>query len=484
MTSAAIYCRISRDAEGTALGVTRQRKDCEALVSGKGWEVADLYIDDDISAFSGKVRPEYRRMLDDLKNGVADTVVAWHPDRLHRSPRELEDFIDLVDSVGASVVTCTAGDYNLSTPDGRLTARITGSVARKESEDKSRRARRKQLELAEAGKVSGGGVRPFGFEPDRVTVRPDEAELLRDAARRVLAGDSLYAIVKDWTAAGVATSTGVPWSTTSLKSTLVRHRIAGLRAHHGAVVATAVWDAILDRPTWERVRAVLTDPARRRNPVVRSYLLTGVLRCGVCGHPLVAAPRSQRVAGGKRGVFTTKKGASVRAYGCVKTNGGCGHSYGLAAPIEDEVTKTVLGLLNRPGLAEAIARRDGGEEGASEAIAVEEAKLLDLADDFDEGRIGKAEWLHLRVKVEARKAEAIKLLGRRQPANVLADPVALAMNWDDRPLDRRRQIITALLAHEEMDVFLAPATGPRNRFDVGRLVYGKPQDGPFAASPQ
>ena len=69
----------------------------------------------------------------------------------------------------------TAGEFDLCTPEGRLTARIVGSVARKESEDKSRRIRRKHVELAKAGKVSGGGRRPFGFESDRVTIREDEA---------------------------------------------------------------------------------------------------------------------------------------------------------------------------------------------------------------------------------------------------------------------------------------------------------------------
>jgi hypothetical protein len=48
---------------------------------------------------------------------------------------------------------------------------------------------------------------------------------------------------------------------------------------------------ILDVPTWERVRAVLTDPARERVRAKRSSLLSGLLRCGACSHPRVAAPR-------------------------------------------------------------------------------------------------------------------------------------------------------------------------------------------------
>ena len=85
-SAAGIYARISHDASGTALGVTRQRADCEALIARKGWDVGEVYIENDTSAFSRKPRPQYLRMLDDVRNGRVGVVVAWHPDRLHRSP--------------------------------------------------------------------------------------------------------------------------------------------------------------------------------------------------------------------------------------------------------------------------------------------------------------------------------------------------------------------------------------------------------------
>ena len=73
--AAAIYARISSDPEGTMLGVTRQVTDCRALAERRGWRVADTYIDDDVSAYKGKPRPQYRRMLDDMRAGAVDAVV-------------------------------------------------------------------------------------------------------------------------------------------------------------------------------------------------------------------------------------------------------------------------------------------------------------------------------------------------------------------------------------------------------------------------
>ena len=152
---AGLYTRISWDPAGQGAGVERQRLDCEALCAARGWEVAQLFEDNDVSAYSGKPRRGYERMLSAIEEGALDAIVTWHNDRLHRSPRELEAFIDLVERSGLRVAVVAGGDYDLTTPDGRFTARIVGAVARKESEDRSRRVRRKHLELAERGKPSG-----------------------------------------------------------------------------------------------------------------------------------------------------------------------------------------------------------------------------------------------------------------------------------------------------------------------------------------
>ena len=68
MVKAAVYARISSD-DGSALGVSRQVADCRRLAEDLGWEVAEEYVDNDVSAYSGKKRPAYERMLTDLADG-------------------------------------------------------------------------------------------------------------------------------------------------------------------------------------------------------------------------------------------------------------------------------------------------------------------------------------------------------------------------------------------------------------------------------
>src|SRR3954470_7318741 len=82
---AAVYCRISDDRRGLGLGVARQRQDCTELAGRNGWQVVTTYVDNDVSAYSGKPRPQYAALMQAVTAGAVDVIVAWDPDRLHRS---------------------------------------------------------------------------------------------------------------------------------------------------------------------------------------------------------------------------------------------------------------------------------------------------------------------------------------------------------------------------------------------------------------
>ncbi|MDP2623179.1 MAG: recombinase family protein, partial [Actinomycetota bacterium] len=123
--AAAIYARISLDRSGEGLGVARQEALCRKLAESKGWPVAEVYVDGSTSAYNGKARPGYERMLGDLEAGRRDAVICVDLDRLTRRPAELEAFVDLADRHGIALAN-VSGDSDLSTADGRLRARILG----------------------------------------------------------------------------------------------------------------------------------------------------------------------------------------------------------------------------------------------------------------------------------------------------------------------------------------------------------------------
>ncbi len=231
--------------------------------------MAGVYTDNDLSAFSGAARPAYDRMVADLEAGVVDAVLVVDQDRLTRHPRELEEFIIMADRLGVLLAN-VSGEIDLGTSDGRFRARIMGAVARQESEKKSERLKRQRDQQARMG-LATGGRRRFGYRHARdangratLAVIEEEAALVREAAVRFLGGESLRRIASDFNRGGISTVTGAPWRVTTLTTLLAGPQVAGLRVHRGEIIGEAAWDAILDRTTWEQIRAKLGDPRRTR----------------------------------------------------------------------------------------------------------------------------------------------------------------------------------------------------------------------------
>ena len=432
-------------------------EDCERLAERKGWVIVERFVDDDVSAWSGKRRPEYGRCLEAVEAGVLDGLLVYDLDRLHRQPKELEDFIDLCERLRLTNVASVSGDIDLTTPDGQFQARILGAVAKKESDDKSRRIRRKHEELAVSGKVSGGGTRPYGFNDDRRTLRASEAAIVRECARRFLAGESIRSICADLNERSIPTAAGGAWSPQTLRRMLGSARIAGQREHKGEIVAKAEWRAIISTSDSAKIRAKLADPERHTNKSARRYLLTRLLQCGLCGESLVSRPRAD---GERRYVCASGPGFS-----------GCGHLFVTADPVEAWVLDACFYRLDSREFVAAIAGAAGDPE--SERWQQEaddaEAQLQELAAAYAAREIGMPEWRTARVPIEQRRTHARKQLAKASRTTVLdsfvGNAAALRAEWDSLDLTRQHAIVAAIVDH----VTVAPGRRGYNRFDESRL---------------
>lgn len=278
---AAIYVRQSLDKSGEALAVSRQRAECQELADRSGWEVAEVYSDNDASASSGKVRPEWARLLADLDAGRHDVLLCWHTDRLYRRLRDLVDLVEIAERRSLRIASVRASDIDLSTPAGRMLAGMLGSAARYEVEQKGARQVAANRARAKNGLVLWSR-RPFGFDRDGSAVRVvrSEATELRGAAQRVLKGATLASVAADLNARGVTTTTGGQWTVTSLKRALLSPRVAGRVVSKGEDYGVSGL-AILDADTADRLAAVLRDPRRKVAPSTQvKHLLSGLAVCG------------------------------------------------------------------------------------------------------------------------------------------------------------------------------------------------------------
>jgi len=467
MVAAAIYVRISQDREGAGLGVNRQEQDCRALADRKGWEVADVYVDNDVSAYSGKPRPAWRRVLADVDAGVIGGIICWHVDRLTRTPMELESVIAHAERHGLELAT-VSGDIDLATPTGRMVARMLGAAARHEAEHKAERQRRERRQSAERGRVSGGGTRPYGYGDDRVTVVNSEAAVIREAASRVLSGESLSSVCRDLAGRDVRTPAGNHWQPRTMRRLMASARISGRREHTprdvysgtrplcGEIVATAVWPAIITPEESDRLRRLLADPERRRRFTPgrgRKYLLSGILVCGRCGHGMVGRPRS----GVPRYVCPNVPGTS--ACGGVATN---------TARTDQLVRDMVLLALASPEMGASLLRSRDIDPELEAAVRRDEDALTDLVAEKDDGLISRGEYLSRRARLDSRlEANRAKLVRATEVAPLTlfsGNYDDLLARWNAKNLSQQRAIVGAVLQR----VAVGPAD-PRRKWDPDRF---------------
>jgi len=353
MTRTAIYARISADPEGRALGIARQVEDCRALVADRltGYEVVEVFEENDVSAStnSRKPRPRYTDMLARAEAGEFGAIVAYSNSRLTRRPREVEDLIDLHNRHGVRLHTVVSGDDDLSTADGRMTARIKASVDAAEAERTSERARRAKAQAASEGRHRGG-PRPFGWDAHGKVEVMAEADALREAARGVLAGRSLASLARELNEAGLTTTTGRPWTYGALRTALCRPRNARLvsRGKSGRpgveILGEGTWDRILSEDVWRAVCDVLMDPARRKQQGnERRWLGSGLYRCGVCAaEGVVSTLRVAVTCTGARGRRTSPSLRNRLTSSWWAPCGGCSprQTSGVCSPTRPRTTTT------------------------------------------------------------------------------------------------------------------------------------------------
>lgn len=445
MIHAAIYCRLSSDRTGAGLVVERQERDCRDLARSLGWDVARVFTDNDISAYSGRRRPGYEAMLAAIDAGEVDGVLAWHPDRLHRAPRELEGYIDACERRAVPTRTVRAGLLDLTTAAGRMVARQTGAVARYESEQIRDRTRAGKTDAAARGRWAGG-QRPYGYEivpmhertdPD-VALRPvpAEAEVVREVARRALAGESLRSIARDLNTRGLSRPRGGAWTGGDLRGVLLRPLTAGLREHRGEL-HRGNWEPLLGEDMWRGVCALLRNPARRTNPAgnARTYLGSGLYRCGVCGGPLTGN--------------ATASGSGRRAYRCrTADHEGRVHVVRDAATLDALVERVAVERLAQPDAVVALLPRPVDTAPLHEEAAGLRARLDELAALWAAGTVTTSQMTTASAALRERLAEVEAEVGRAAQGTALDGLVGapeVPAVWAALPLDRRRAVIDLLM---------------------------------------
>lgn len=424
------YERRSRVGKGAALTMDAQHAENVTYAAGvaPGADVVDFR--DNASGWDeNKTRDDWEAMLEAIAAGKASAVIAWHSDRFSRQPAQLEQLISACRKGGAELHTRLGGHHSDPTM-----IRIEMALAAKESDTKSERLKLKHGTKAAGGEFHGGRRR-FGYNRDMTALDAAEADAIRDAAARVLSGESLRSITARWNAAGLTTPTGKQWRSPNVGKLLRGPHLAGIRVH-GDDRTAATWPAIFDADTHESLRRFLGDPDRVVSGFagVRKYALSGLLRCAVCDSPMYG--RATRLKSGP-------------AYCC--RNGQ--HTQAPTARVDETVRAFVverLAAVDASGVFVAPVDADRANARAAERLALADNRRATVADVL----LAPADRAGALAAIDARIAEldaeaAAEDDAGRLPLRVLEGLTGVPADvvgerFDALPFDRQRAVIAVL----------------------------------------
>ena len=488
------YARISEDPNDLQRGVKRQADDTRAAVAAAEGTVAVEHTENDTSAYRKKrvqvtdtsgntydgyrvIRPVWHRALQRLRTGEADALMVYDLDRLARDPRDLEDAIEVVEHYGKSIVSATASEIDLTTESGRMAARLMVVMANKSSADTSRRVKRAALANAMSGKPVGR--RAFGWTDDHTQLVDAEAQVVRAATEAIIAGTTtVSAVARDWNEAGIKTARGSHWRNVSVRQYLRHPRLAGYRVYHGnarnEIVKDASgtpvmgqWPPLLDIATWEALQGALTAEPDTRGRVPRKssrhYLLSGILRCGICNFPMYGNYSRDR---GRHYYKCTEYGRQAGGRDGIPK-----HTQTIQGPDTDEaVSATVLEYLRTQDDVEAPDPTPWPGEGE---LATAQAKVSELLEAFNTDQLPGSVAFPQISRWEARVTE---LTSERRSwaaaAHVVPALDGACEEWPSRVEAGDTAWLRGIIEKVVTSVVIRPRTlVGSNQFEYDRIVY-------------
>ena len=270
----ALYIRVSTDAQAEeGYSIDAQKEMLEGFCKSKQIDNYKFYID---GGFSGSniSRPELEKLIIDIKNKFVKAVVVYKLDRLSRSQKDTLYLIeDVLNPNGTEFISLNE-NLDTSTSIGRAMLGIMSAFAQLERETIKERTRMGMKKRVEAGYWMGGGKIPFGFDYDSNTgklVPNSDANTVRKIYELYISG---------YSANYIANTLGIKYDQ-FITQILKRHLNYGAIYYKGKLYENC-HEPIIDKATFKKASEEMARRSKIKFPT-SSYLLTGLLYCGVCG---------------------------------------------------------------------------------------------------------------------------------------------------------------------------------------------------------
>lgn len=309
MRKIGIYVRVSTEeqAKNKEGSLTSQIQRLQMKVEEKNrynddkWgKVVDVYRDE---AFSGKNmdRPEFQRMLTDIKRNRIDTILVTELSRLSRSVPDFLNFINDMEKLSCDFI-CLQYDFDTTSPAGKVFMTIIMALSQFERELTAERIKNNFYARALRG-LSNGGRPTLGYNkdpqnPGSFLVNKDEVEIVKDIFEAYLEGYNFTQIAGmvyenhggacenkkfDYTTIWRILSNPAYTGKREVNKLSKDKNQIDLKVEKRYSMVKASWDAIIDDSTFENVQTRMEENKQFKSPSEHDFILSGFVYCDECG---------------------------------------------------------------------------------------------------------------------------------------------------------------------------------------------------------
>lgn len=176
--NAAIYCRVStEDQAREGYSLPEQQEKLKDLCKYRDYNIYGIYEDAGISGKDMEHRPQFQKMLESVRDGKINVIVAYKLDRLTRSVRDLEILISELEKYNCSL-ECATDDINTSTANGRFFVRMLTVLSQLEIERVSERTKFGMVGAIKDGHIPVRKTLGFMRKDKKLIINPAESNIV------------------------------------------------------------------------------------------------------------------------------------------------------------------------------------------------------------------------------------------------------------------------------------------------------------------
>lgn len=327
-----IYTRVSTEMQVDGYSLEAQKERLRSEAKHRGMKIVGEYSDEGKSGKNVTGRPEFRKMLSDIKAGKDDVqyVLVFKLSRFGRNAADTLNSLQYIEDYGVNLLCVEDGIDSA----GKLMISVLAAVAEIERENIKEQTMAGRQQKARDG-LWNGGFAPYGYKlvavegqkSKMLVINEDEAKLVKLIYEKYLSGMSVNAVAKWLNDNGYRKTVRQNGTVPLISDHFVKgvldnpvyagkiaygrrktEKIEGTRNEFHVVkqdkdsykLYPGKHEPIIDEETWYKVKVKRMKNAFKRektHSLLHEHVLSGIVKCPVCGAPMYGVVNRKKKKG-------------------------------------------------------------------------------------------------------------------------------------------------------------------------------------------